>query len=951
MADASEDHTSNIAPTTITHSTPGSQQHAHSDPTRGHSAGLTSPTVSSTVRQPQWNANYIPPPTTSSHGRRPSSPEEAVAGVRSPEELLRRLSLTAQASGDLKTSDFNPQVAFPELQLSGNVISATFCVPYKIRYGSNGQWDLKCRTGTSALFDSFSYLASPESAWKHTLVGWTGEINRLPDQNSGARQADGSLAGPPLNKASAPIPVDKNTKPVQPNEVAELRIPLESRKALEKMLERDHGGCVEPVWLPDRRLEDDTIVLREQNKWRRYGEHELFTLFHYKQNEPSDGRAAKRAYENYVKMNQTFADAILAVYQPGDVVLIHDYHLLLLPKLLRQRIPAMYIGFFLHIPFPSNEYYRCLTKRKEILEGVLGSNMIGFQAFSYSRHFASCCSRLLDTEASPAGVDYSGVHSAVDVFPIGINATTTLQSAFGSPEIEEKMASLRELYRDKKIIVGRDRLDSVRGVVQKLQAFEIFLERHPEWHGKVVLIQVTSPTSVEDRDERGDKTEAKISDLVARINGNYGTLSFVPVHHYPQYLAKEEYFALLRVADLGLITSVRDGMNTTALEYVLCQRDHHSPLIISEFSGTAGSLSDAIHINPWDLSGVADAVDKALKMSPLEKQISHHRLYEYVKGHTIQHWTNNYLKRLLTNLAAFDQNQTTPLLDLKVLTKRYRASTRRLFMFDYDGTLTPIVKDPDAAIPSDKVIRTLKSLASNPNNAVWIISGRDQKFLDEWMGHISALGLSAEHGSFVRVPGSTEWENLTEKFDMSWQEQVMSIFQQYTERTMGSFIERKKIALTWHYRRADPVLGPYNANKCQHELDSVVTPYYDVEVMTGKANLEVRPKFVNKGEIAKRLVEEYGSSAEAEPDFVLCLGDDFTDEDMFRSLRASKVNIDHVFACTIGPSEKQTLARWHLRAPEDVVSAIAMLNNLADTDDLDFEEDGPGRVNGTEARL
>ncbi|KAI7515151.1 glycosyltransferase family 20 protein, partial [Hortaea werneckii] len=208
--------------------------------------------------------------------------------------------------------------------------------------------------------------------------------------------------------------------------------------------------------------------------------------------------------------------------------------------------------------------------------------MIGFQAYSYSRHFSSCCTRILGFDSSSAGVDAFGAHVAVDVFPIGINANTTIQAAFESPEVEEKVSALREMYSGKKIIVGRDRLDSVRGVAQKLQAFEIFLERNPEWRDQVVLIQVTSPTSIEEREDKGDKTANKISDLVARINGAFGSLSFTPVQHYPQYLSKEEYFALLRVADVGLITSVRDGMNTTALEYVICQRDNHGPLIISE---------------------------------------------------------------------------------------------------------------------------------------------------------------------------------------------------------------------------------------------------------------------------------------------------------------------------------------------------------------------------------
>ena len=505
--------------------------------------------------------------------------------------------------------------------------------------------------------------------------------------------------------------------------------------------------------------------------------------------------------------------------------------------------------------------------------------MIGFQAYSYSRHFSSCCTRVLGFDSSVAGVDAYGAHVSTDVFPLGIGAEATLKAAFEDKLVEEKIVSLRELYHDKKIIVGRDRLDSVRGVAQKLQAFEIFLERHPEWHDKVVLIQVTSPTSIEDREDSGsDKVANKISDLVARINGSYGSLSFTPVHHYSQYLSKEEYFALLRIADVGLITSVRDGMNTTALEYVACQRDGHGPLIISEFSGTAGSLGNAMHINPWDLGGTADAIEVALTTPEHEKARVHRRLFDHVTSNTVQNWTVSYLKRLLTNLAAFDQSHATPLLDRAKLLSQYRQAKKRLLMFDYDGTLTPIVREPQAAIPSDRVIRNLKQLAANPNNAVWIISGRDQAFLDEWMGHIPELGLSAEHGSFMRLPHSTKWENLAEHYNMDWQKAVMKVFQHYTERTQGSFIERKKIALTWHYRRADHELGLYHAKECQKKLEQTVVKEFDVEVMPGKANLEVRPRFVNKGEIAKRLVNEYGVEEGQAPEFVLCLGDDFTDE-------------------------------------------------------------------------
>ena len=756
---------------------------------------------------------------------------------------------------------------------------------------------LSSRHGTSALFDSFTHLASDRTPWNHTLVGWTGEIEEVEDslsppqspalngdrpvsQNHSANSSisSGHRLTVPLNKASAPIPVNGASQPAPLHDG--LRITSDERNRLEKQLRSTPYGKIAPVWLSDE-MEDGTndTNLKEQNRWRKYAEHELYTLFHYKQHEPTDGRQERKWWADYVRMNQLFADRILSLYKPGDIVWIHDYHLMLLPNLLRQRMPNIYIGFFLHIPFPSSEFLRCLTKRKDILTGVLGANMIGFQSFSYSRHFSSCCTRILGFESSFAGVDAYGAHVAVDVFPIGIDATTAQGHVYGDPAVAEKAENLRQLYQDKKIIVGRDRLDSVRGVAQKLMAFEMFLERYPEWREKVVLIQVTSPTSIgDDTGDSDEKMSNKISELVSRINGLYGSLSFSPVLHYPQYLPRDEYFALLRIADVGLITSVRDGMNTTSLEYVLSQKDNCGPLILSEFSGTAGSLSNAIHINPWDLGGVASVINEALTMDPQTKKTQHQKLYKHVTTNTVQAWSNNYVKRLLTNLSSFDQSIATPALDRTKLLTQYRRAKKRLFMFDYDGTLTQIVKDPQAAIPSDRVIRTIKTLAKDPKNAVWIISGRDQAFLDEWMGHIPELGLSAEHGCFIREPRSDDWINLTESADMAWQKDVMDIFQHYTERTQGSFIERKKVALTWHYRRADPEYGSFQARECRKHLENTVARKWEVEVMAGKANLEVRPTFVNKGFIAKRLVDKYGLEPGKAPEFILCMGDDFTDE-------------------------------------------------------------------------
>lgn len=684
-------------------------------------------------------------------------------------------------------ADTDPRAAYPALGLSGRVLSATFAIPYTVGFSAGNDWELNSRAGTSALFDSFSYLSSPSSPWNHTLIGWTGEVKdaKAPSPTSSLGAA---AAQTQTNKAAAPIPVDSKSAPKPSPQAEEIRIGRADRERLERQLERDQSGKIVPVWLEDDVDPDrDEMILKDQSRWRRYAEHDLYTLFHYKQNEPADGRAARTSWADYYRLNKLFTDKIVELYRPGDIIIIHDFYLLLVPSLLRQVLPNVYIGAFLHVPFPSSEFFRCLSRRKEILEGVLGANMIGFQSYSYSRHFSSCCTRVLGFDSSASGVDAYGAHVAVDVFPIGINADLTKQIAFDNPVIDEKIRDIRDIYADKKIIVGRDRLDSVRGVAQKLQAFEMFLERYPQWRGKVVLIQVTSPSSVQViRGEDDDnKIVMKISELVARINGTYGSLSFTPVQHFPQYLSKEEYFALLRVADVGLITSVRDGMNTTSLEYVVCQKDNHSPLILSEFSGTAGSLSGAIHINPWDLGGVADAINEALSMTPEKRQEQFDHLYKYVVSNNVQSWTNSYLNKLMANLSTFDQSFATPALDRAKLLSQYRQAKKRLLMFDYDGTLTPIVKDPGAAIPSDRVIRTLKTLAADPANSVWIISGRDQKFLEEWMGHISELGLSAEHGAFMRQPRSTEWEDLTKKIDMSWRSEVIDVFQHYTDRTTG----------------------------------------------------------------------------------------------------------------------------------------------------------------------
>ncbi|KAF2436258.1 glycosyltransferase family 20 protein [Tothia fuscella] len=822
--------------------------------------------------------------------------------------------------------DADPKASHPSLNLSGRIISATFDIPFRVGFTPDQEWDLKPRRGNAALYDSFTYLSSSKSSWNHTFVGWTGEIRC----GSASTTATPVSPQPPGQKTA-----EFSSRPRKPSCVG-LRIKPLDRRGLEKQLERNIGGKIVPVWLADEvDRKDDTYVIKNQTRWRKFAEKELYTVFHYKSGEPADGPSAKQAWADYYRMNQLFAQRILEVYNPGDIIIVHDYNLMLLPGLLRQKLPHVYTGFFLHIPFPSSEYFRCIGKRKELLEGVLGANMIGFQADGYSRHFSSCCTRLLDVESSATSISFNGKQVATDAFPIGIDAMGCEKCAYTDATVVEKMAGIRRLYAGKKMIIGRDRLDTVRGVAQKLQAFEIFLERYPEWHGKAVLIQITSPSDTStDSSEGESKVLDKISDLATKINGLYGSISFTPVQHFPQYLDKEEYFALLRVADVALITSVRDGMNTTSLEYVVCQKDNHSPLILSEFSGTSGSLTGAIHVNPWDLGGVAEALNHALLMTADARQEQNRQLYNHVVTNNIQTWTNRYINRLLETLDSSNHFFTTPILTTSNLPEVYTTANKRLFLFDYDGTLTPIVTRPEDALPTPRLISTLKALAADPKNAVWIISGRDQTFLSAILGDIAELGLSAEHGSFMRRPRKSDWINCAEDEDMTWQKPISDIFLRYTDDTPGSFLETKKVALTWHYRLADPEHGLAMESACYDELEiAILRGGWDVEVMRGKMNLEVRPRFVNKGVIAGKLIKEYNNCGDGDGgeglDFVLCVGDDGTDEDMFRALRlANNLDGERVFSVSIGYGGKQTLAGWHLEEPEDVVGVLEGLAGI-----------------------
>ncbi|KIR26908.1 trehalose-phosphatase [Cryptococcus deuterogattii 99/473] len=894
---------------------------------------------------------------------------------------------------------------------------------------ADAKWRIHARTAHPALVSGIKSLSETHD---QLLVAWTGEVLIQPDNTQSPQVPSQPTFSSIASNLLAPFsgtPGDSTPRLQPPPQQGTLKVfGGEFNEADQKEIasELDRFAEAEAKFDPTDKLKYVPVFLPpdvSKGHYEGFCKKTLWPLFHYLLwlDSTATVPSPDPSWLAYHKTNQMFAQRVAQIYKPGDLIICHDYHLLLAPKMIREALgqvfhpnagwgtahpsPSLHhaqgkgfewesnqqtptpekakgekigafmnhvgtalgnhlgvmehgqqneimIGMFMHTPWPSSEIFRCLPKRREILDGMLGANLVSFQTYSYSRHFVSTCIRVCGYESTPGGVDANGQVTAVGYCPIGIDIKRVVHDR-DQPGVLPKAQALRDLYKDKKIIVGREKLDVAKGVYNKLQAFEKFLQVYPQWRGKVVLIQVTTPALSE-----SPKLERMTAELVSHINGTYGSLDFTPVHHYHQALEKDEYFGLLSCADLALITSLRDGMNTTSMEFILCQdKTSKSPLVLSEFMGTAPSFASALQINPHDLLGVAQAINKGLTMRPEEKAERHAKLLEGVLAHTSHTWAATILKQLLENVGGEHTAHHTPVLDTALFADAYKKANKRLLLFDYDGTLTPIVKVPAHAVPTERTRSAITALCKDPKNVVYLISGRDGDFLEEHWGHLDRLGLSAEHGSFVKQPGEEEFINMTETLDMSWMSEVEEIFKYYTERTTGSTIEVKKASITWHYRNSDPDFGEFQCKQALDLLESSLAPKRPIEVLVGKKNLEVRPLAVNKGEIVRRLMYE-----NPDVDMIFCAGDDKTDEDMFRALRTVfppggvvddnpvvlkppvavtsamepeeadelpdvelSIRPKGVFATTVGPPAKKTLAGWHVTCPEEVVEALESL--------------------------
>ncbi|MEZ5105061.1 MAG: bifunctional alpha,alpha-trehalose-phosphate synthase (UDP-forming)/trehalose-phosphatase [Draconibacterium sp.] len=594
-------------------------------------------------------------------------------------------------------------------------------------------------------------------------------------------------------------------------------------------------------------------------------------------------------WDTYKKVNQKFADKTLEILEDGDIVWVHDYQLLLVPEMIKSKKPGVSVGFFLHIPFPSFEVFRTLPWRKELIGGMLGADLIGFHTYDYERHFFSSVRRLFGYEVSFNQIHLEDRIIMGDAFPMGIDYEKFSKNAgelFQKTQ-KEKSDLHRELEKyflvspERKLILSIDRLDYSKGIPNRLRGFELFLERHPEFRHKVTLIMLVVPSRSEVEQYKLLKSE--VDELVGRINGRFGGINYTPVWYFYRSLPFDNLIELYSSSDVALVTPVRDGMNLVAKEYIASRINQTGVMIISEMAGVSKEMGEAIIINPNNESEIADAIYQALNM-PLEEQRERMRfMQKRISRYDVFKWANEFIKGL-KKVEGIQKNYLAKLITptiRKEIIEQFKKSQKRAVFLDYDGTLVGFKNDPQAAAPDKTLHELLTALEKDKRNTVTIISGRDRNTLENWLGD-HKVNLIVEHGVWIKKMGE-EWQ-MPDNISSDWKPIIRPIMETYVDRTPGTFIEEKNYSLVWHYRKAEPEQGDLRANELKDELRNMIANH-NLEIMEGNKVIEIKAGGINKGVAAVRFLKDQNF------DCILAIGDDWTDEYMFRELPESAITI------------------------------------------------------------
>ncbi|KAJ4977088.1 hypothetical protein NE237_002194 [Protea cynaroides] len=647
------------------------------------------------------------------------------------------------------------------------------------------------------------------------------------------------------------------------------------QRALTKALAEKR--CI-PVFL------DEEIVHQYYNG---YCNNILWPLFHYLGLPQEDRLATTRSFQSqfdaYKRANQMFADVVNKHYEEGDVVWCHDYHLMFLPECLKKYNINMKVGWFLHTPFPSSEIHRTLPSRSELLKSVLAADLVGFHTYDYARHFVSACTRILGLEGTREGVEDQGRLTRVAAFPIGIDSERFIR-ALELPQVQDDIRELKERFAGRKVMLGVDRLDMIKGIPQKILAFEKFLEENANWRDKVVLLQIAVPTRTDVPEYQ--KLTSQVHEIVGRINGRFGTLTAVPIHHLDRSLDFHQLCALYAVTDIALVTSLRDGMNLVSYEFVACQDSKKGVLILSEFAGAAQSLgAGAILVNPWNITEVASAIGQALEMTAEDREKRHRHNFTHVTTHTAQNWAETFVSELNdTIIEAHLRRRNFPnSLPVEDAIQRYLQAENRLLILGFNSTLTEPVDTPGGR-GGDQIKEmhlklhqdlkeSLETLCNDPKTTIVVLSGSNRNVLDKNFGEYN-MWLAAENGMFLRLTKKEWMTTMPEHLSMDWVDSVKHVFEYFTERTPRSHFEVRETSLVWNYKYADVDFGRLQARDLLQHLYTGPISNAAVDVVQGSRSVEVRSVGVTKGAAIDRILGEiiHSENMQTPIDYVLCIG-------------------------------------------------------------------------------
>lgn len=668
----------------------------------------------------------------------------------------------------------------------------------------------------------------------------------------------------------------------------------EDRKEAEAVLMQQHNYV--PVFMSERLVEKFYEGFCNRTIWPLLHSFPMYTKY------------SASEWDAYKEANMLFAEKIIKLARHDDTIWIHDYHLMLLPKLLRDHFPHISIGFFLHIPFPQYDILRLLPQSKEVVESLLSSDLIGFHTHDYAQAFLGSVRRILGYDNALGQIMLGDRVVQVDVFPMGIDFERFSRAGQDAAVLEE-VKQVHERIGKRKIVFLVSRLDYTKGIPQSLDAIESFFEHYPQWREKVTFVLVVVPSR--ERVERYATLKRQIDEQVGSIVSTYATLDWVPIRYIYRNLDFKLLVALYEASDVALIIPLRDGMNLIAKEYLAVQNDCEGVLILSELAGAAKELLESVIVNPNNTEDVAAAIDRALTM-PIEEQRRRNEIMrQRLQSYGLEQWVHTFLRRL-DDVVAQSRSLSVKILNAstkKELLKDYAKAERRLLILDYDGTLVPFANTPDAAKPDNELYQILKTLSDSPKNSVAILSGRNRQSLEAWFGSMNII-LAAEHGGWVKHSGNAEWyPTITGSQDV-WKEQVRPILQLYVDRIPGSFIEEKDFALAWHYRQADAESGSV-ASKELLDTVSNLAANFGIRVLPGSKTIEVRNVGIGKGIFFNQYF------AKENFPFMLVVGDDWTDEDLFGVLPPDAYSI------RVGKSVSK--ARFNVETIADVRALLSEL--------------------------